>query len=82
MDSEFFGGCMGTNFFGNAKFEVKNFSEFFHLLSAVESEFFPARVLAPTFFGHAKFEVKKFSEFFPLLSAVDPEFVSGGASGH
>ena len=44
-------------FFGHAKFEVKKFSEFFHLHSTVNCElnFLHGGVLAPTFFGHTKF---------------------------
>ena len=69
-------------FFGHSKFEVKNFSEFFPLLSSLVSEFVRGGVfMAPTFFGHTKCEVKKFSEFFPLRSALDYEFFGGG-SGH
>ena len=64
VDSEFLRlGVWPPNFFGNAKFEVKNFSEFFNLQSAVDSEFFEQVVWAPTFFGHAKFEVKIFFGF-------------------
>ena len=41
MDSEFFArGLWVLTFFGHTKFEVKNFSEFFHLQSALDSEFF------------------------------------------
>ena len=44
MDSEFLqggkGGGKGTNFFNHSKFEVKFFSEFFNLQSAVDAEFF------------------------------------------
>ena len=58
-------------FFGHAKFEVKNFSKFFHLHHA-------GGVFSPTFFVHAKFEVKKFSKFFCLHSALDSEFFRGG----
>ena len=47
-------------FFGHSKFEVKKFSEFFHLQSTLDSEFFRGGVRAPTFLGHAKFEVKIF----------------------
>ena len=42
-------GHLGTNFFGHSKFEVKNCSEFFHLPSTVDSEFFAGGVWAPTF---------------------------------
>ena len=67
-------GSLGTNFFGHAKIEVKNFSEFFHLQSAVDAEFFTGGGQAPTFLGHAKFEVKKLSEFFNLQSTLNAEF--------
>ena len=56
----------------------KKFSEFFHLQSIVDSEFFRGGVWAPTFFGHTKFEVKHFSKFFDLHSAVDYEFFRWG----
>ena len=62
MDNEFFRlGVWAPTFFGHAKFEVKNFSECFHLHSAVDSEFFArGQVWAPTFFGHSKYEVNNF----------------------
>ena len=53
--------------------------EFFHLQSALDSEFFRECLWAPTFFGHAKFEVKNFSEFFHLQSGLDSEFFRGGS---
>ena len=44
LDSEFFrGGVWAPTFFGHPKFEVKNVSEFFHLLSAIDPEFFTGR---------------------------------------
>ena len=46
---------LGTNFFGHAKFEVKNFSELFHLQSTLDSELFRGGVGAQTFFGHTNF---------------------------
>ena len=40
MDSGFFkGGDWAPTFFGHAKFEVKNFLEFFHLQSGLDSGF-------------------------------------------
>ena len=71
MDSEFFAVRGAPTFFGDAKFEVKKFSEFFHLQSAVDCEFFAGGFWALTFFGDANFEVKFFSEFFPLPSGLD-----------
>ena len=66
---------------GQAKFEVKNFSEFFPLSSTLDSELFLGEgVQDQTFlgsyqrnFGHAK-------GIFPLLSALDSElfFLGGG----
>ena len=56
----------------------KNFQNFFHLQSAVDSELLRLGVWAPTFFGHTKFEVKNFSKFFNLQSAVDSEFLRLG----
>ena len=41
----------------------KNFSEFFHFQSDLESEFFRGDVRAPTSFGHGKFEVKNLRNF-------------------
>ena len=80
--TEFFRGRSGPTFFGDAKFDLKKFSEFYPLLSALDSEFFWGRgVWASTIFGHAKFEVKIFSEFFILQNAMDSEFFTGG-SGH
>ena len=58
-------------FFGHAQFEVKNFSEFFLLQSALDSEFFAVVVWVPTFCGNTKFEVKIFSEFFHLRLTVN-----------
>ena len=70
MDSEFLGmGVWAPNFFANAKFEVKNFSEFFNLQSTVDSEFFRLGVWAPTIFRHTKFKVKNFSEFFSFIES-------------
>ena len=37
------GGVWAPNFFCHAKFEDKNFSEFFHLQSALDSELFSGR---------------------------------------
>ena len=54
----------GNNLFGHAKFEVKNFSEFFYLQSALDSELFRGGDRAQIFFGNAAFEVKNFLEFF------------------
>ena len=65
--TEFFGGVVQTQtFYGHAKLETKNFSEFFPLPTTLDSEILGGGIWAPTIFGHAKFEVKKFSEFFPL----------------
>ena len=58
-------------FFGHAKFEVKIFSEFFQLQSAVDAEFFTGGSGYQLFFVHIKFKVTNFSEFFQLQSAVD-----------
>ena len=55
---------------GHAKLEVKIISEFFHLQSTLDSEFFRGDVWGRTFFGHAKFEVKNFSEIFQLQSTM------------
>ena len=55
---------LALTFFGHTKFEVKNFSEFFHLQSALDSEFLRRGIWAPNFFGHAKFEVKNFEKIF------------------
>ena len=79
------GLVQAPTFFGHAKFEVKKFSELFHLQSALDSEFFGGGVWVPTFsgrglvwtpmfFGHPKFEVEKFSMFFPLPSTLDSEY--------
>ena len=74
----FSGGCVWPlTFFGHTKFEVKNFSEFFHSQSTFDSEFFASGHLGSYFLCHAKFEVKIFSESFPLLSAVDSKFLKG-----
>ena len=71
-------------------------SEFFHLQSPLNSEFFRLGVRVPTFFGHAKFEAKNvfgiFSftghlrpknslEFFHLQSTLNSEFFRGGVWG-
>ena len=69
-------------FFGHAKFEVKNFPEFFPLSSTLDSELFLGEgVQDQTFlgsyqrnFGHAK-------GIFPLLSALDSELFFGGGVG-
>ena len=53
------------------------FSEFFPLLSTLDSEFVGEGVQAPTFFGHSKFEVKYFLEVYHLQSALDSEFFKG-----
>ena len=37
--TEFFRGGLGQFFFGHAKFEVKNFLEYFHLQNTLDSEF-------------------------------------------
>ena len=56
MDSAFLGGDVQVpTFFGYAKLEVKNFSEFFGLQSFLDFEVFRGGVQAPTFFGHTKF---------------------------
>ena len=73
------GGVQIPNFFSHSKFETKNFSEFFPLLSALNSKIFlGVGGLGTNFFGHAKFEVKNCSEFFPLLSALNWIFRGGG----
>ena len=65
----------------------KNFSEFFHLQSALDSEFFRETQFFrggsehQLFFGHTKFEIKNFSEFFNLQRTVDAQFFRRG-SGH
>ena len=65
MDFEFFAwGVWTPTFYGNAKFELKIFLEFFNLQITLDSEFFRGALFAPTFFSHAKFEVKNFTEFF------------------
>ena len=61
LGTEFFRGGSEATFFGHVKFEVKNFLEFFHLQSTLDSEFFRGGVWAPIFFGHTKFEVKNVS---------------------
>ena len=70
------GYVWAPTFFVHAKFEVKNFSEIFHLQSTLDSEFFRGGVKAPTFFGHTKF----FGIFF-LQSTLDSELFSGGGLG-
>ena len=55
----------------------KILQNFFHLQSALDSEFFRGGVQAPTYFGHSKFEVKNFSELFNLKSTLDSEFFKG-----
>ena len=55
---------MGPLFLVMRNLRSKNVSEFFHLQSALVSEFIRGAVWAPTLFGHAKFEVKIFWEFF------------------
>ena len=62
-------------FFGHAKFDVNNFSEFFPLLSTLD---WMSRY--QLFFGHVKFEVKKFLEFLPLPNALDSEISWEGGS--
>ena len=57
-------GGVGTNFFDHSKFEVKFFSEFFNLQSAVDAEFFARGSGHQLFFSHTKFEVTNFSEIF------------------
>ena len=64
---------LGTNFFGHAKFEVKNFSELFHLQSTLDSELFRGGVGAKTFLV-----TLTFLEFFHLQSTLDSEFFRGG----
>ena len=59
-------------------FEVKKLSEFSHLESALDSQFFRGGVWAPTSFGYIKFKVKNFLEFFHLRSTLDSEFFRGG----
>ena len=51
-------GNPGINSFWHAKFQVKIFSEFFHLQSALDSEFFRDGLQSLTFFSDNKFEVK------------------------
>ena len=51
-------------FSAHAKFEVKIFLGFFHLQSALVSEFLRGGVWVPTFSGHVKLEVKIFLDFF------------------
>ena len=57
-------GVLGQLFLVMPNLRPKNFLEFFHLQSALDSEFFRGVLWAPVFFGHAKFEFKNFSEFF------------------
>ena len=68
------GGSTHQFFLVMPNLRAKNFLDFFHLQSALDSEFFRWSIQEPTFFGHSKFEVKKFSEFFPLLSTLDRIF--------
>ena len=75
-------GFWAQTFFGHAKFEVKNFSEIFHLQSALDSEFFRGDIWGPTFFGHAKFEVKNLQQSFHLHSSQDSGLFRGGGSAH
>ena len=62
--TEFFRWGSGPTLFGHAKFETKNFLEYFCLQSTLDSKFFRGGVFAPIFLGHAKFEVKKYFEIF------------------
>ena len=83
--SNFQRGVWAPNFFCHTKFEVKNISEFFHLQSTVDSEFFTGRGQGTNnCWSHQLFLVmpnlkpKSFSEFFNLESALDSEFFAGG----
>ena len=72
-----------STFYGHAKSEVKHFSEFFPLWSALDSELGVggggrARVWDPTFYGHAKSEVKNFFGIFSLCEALWTLNFSGG----
>ena len=79
MDSEFFrNGVLVPHFFGHTKFEVTNFSEFFHLKRAVDSEFFIGGSGHQLFLVMLNLRPKKYSEFFHLQSALDSEFFRGG----
>ena len=54
--------CLGTNFFSHCKFEVKNFSEFCHLPSILDSEF--VKVLDTNiFWSHQIWDQKVFRIF-------------------
>ena len=80
MDSEFLRlGVWAPTFFRHTKFEVKNFTEFFHLQSTLDSEFF-IRVGSghQLFLIMQNFRSKIFREFFHLQSAVDSEFLRLG----
>ena len=78
MESDFFrGGVYAPTFFGDAKFEVQKFSEFFHLQTTMDSEFLTG------WEGLAKFLLvmpnlrPKF--FFGIFSFKEcPQFFRGG----
>ena len=77
LDSEFFrGGVFAPTFFGHAKYQVKNFLDFF-VYRALWADFFRGAP-GPIFFGLAKFNAENFSEFFCLQCTQDSEFLRGG----
>ena len=73
LDFEFFseGRVQSLTFFDYANFEVKNFSKFCHLLSALFSIFWRG-IQTPTFFSHAKISGQKIFiiSFFTKLSGL------------
>ena len=54
----------GPILFSDAKFETKKVLEFFHLQSALDSEFFTGGVWAPTFLVMLNLRLKIFQNFF------------------
>ena len=64
-------GDLDTKFFGHTKFKVKSISEFLHLQSTVDSEFFPGGSGYQLFLVTPNLRSKTFLEFFPLPSTLD-----------
>ena len=64
LDSEFVGGCPGTNFFWSCQIWGPNIFRIFSVTEHSQLNFLEGGVQIPNFFGHSKFETKNFSEFF------------------
>ena len=74
----FIGGSGHQNFSGHTKFEVKNVSDFFHLQSTVDTEFFCRQIWTPNFLVTLNFRLKILQNSF-LYQVLWTEFFRVGS---